>query len=312
MTDRYYHRTNNLDNIASSGKIMALKHLARSMPELLLEVEPGAGGSNVGGLVSNRSTMSASDAYEAMRGVKDVDNVFLTKDVVAPEAYGKYVIKKDLRSPSFNSKLNLIPNEYKTPRSLSVRSNASVYVPEEEMDELKEKYKHLDIRRMEDLDARSASLTDRARTLYSKILSPNATIVGSEGIGIDIGGKSDRDILVAYKTRKAYDNMVNKLEENNFGLQESAYNKHKRDGYKVYSYKDGNHDIDVALVHGGKAPDLANHTRELRSTMSDEDRERIRTRKSELSNSWILPNLRYKRYKKSIDKELGLTKFHER
>lgn len=329
--DTFYHRTNNIDSIVSSGRVKALKHLARNNPELEIEVEPGAGGGNLGGLKSNREVMKATDAYEAMRDVKDVDNVFVTKDVLPSESYGKYVIEKSLSNPKFNTKLNLIANEYITPRELSVRNNATVYIPDEEFPGMSDKYKGVNFRSMSELKARQASLVDHARTLFGKItksasidtlfsgeesdikklLSRNATIVGSEGIGINVAGASDRDILVPYKTREGYNRLVNKLQDNGFGLQESSYNNMKRDGYKVYSYKDDTRDVDVALVQGGKSIDLANHVRHLRNTLSDERKQEIISEKERLQNAWFFRDTRYKKYKRSVDKQLGLTAFHE-
>lgn len=336
MYSNFYHRTNNLDAILRSGKVMSLKHLARSTPEVKVSVEPGASGSNLGGLSSSRETLDASDAYDRMRDVKDVDNIFLTKDTVLPESsgYGKYIIEKSLKAPTFNDKINLIANEYKHGRALSVKNNSTVYVPDEELVDIKDRHPNINIRPVSEIEAKTSTLVDTARTLlvkttgigkqadlqtlYSgserdikKILSPNATIVGSEGIGINLEGSSDRDILVPYKTNAGYNRLVNKLKEDNLGLQESIYNDRKRDGFKVYTYKDNNVDIDVALVRGGKAPELANHVRKLRSELSDERKKEIINTKQKLQNAWFFKDYRYKKYKRGIDKELGLTEFHE-
>lgn len=329
--DKYYHRTNNIDAIASSGRIKALKHLARSHPDLELEVEPEAGGRNFGGLRSNRQKMTASDAYRTMHGVKNVDDVFVTKGVLPPKGYGKYIIEKNLSQSRADQSINLIANEHLIGRELSVRSNANVYVPDEEHGSLSDKYGDVNFIPMSQLKARQANLADRARSLYGKLtksanintlysgsesdikrlLSRNATVVGSEGIGINVAGASDRDILVPYKTRSGYDRLVKKLESDGFGLQESKYNDRKRDGYKVYSYKDDDVDVDVALVHGGKSTDLANHVRHLRNTLSDDRKQEIISEKERLQNAWFFRDTRYKNYKRNVDKELGLTQFHE-
>lgn len=329
--NNFYHRTNNIDAIASSGKVQALKHLARNNPELQIEVEPGAGGSNLGGIFSSRETLGAQDAYSKMRGVKDVDSIFVTKDTLPPAGYGKYVIEKSLRNPTVNGKINLIANEHKTGRAMSVRSNANVYVPDDEHEAMSELYKGVNFRPMSQLKARQATLMDTARSLYGKItksanintlfsgtekdiqkiLSRNATIVGSEGIGINVQGASDRDILVPYKTKAGYDRLKEKLENNNFGLQGSAYNSRKRDGYSVYSRKDGDVDVDVALVHGGKSLGLVNHIRTLRNTLSEEEKSKIIADKERLQNAWFFRDTRYKNYKRKVDRELGLTQFHE-
>lgn len=328
--DTFYHRTNNLAALAS-GRIKALKHLARDNPDLELEVESGAGGRNLGGLVSAREKLRAQDAYTKMQGVKDVDNVFLTKDTLSSDSYGKYIVEKKMRSPTLNPKMNLIANEYITPRALSLKSNATVYAPDEELEGLREKHKDILFRGHSEMNARKANLVDTARTLGQKLmksasidtlysgsekeihrlLSPNATIVGSEGIGINIAGASDRDILVPYKTREGYNRLVSKLNDQGFGLKESPYNARKRDGYKVYSYKDDTRDVDVALVHGGKSSDLAAHVRKLRDELSDDRKQEIISKKTKLKNAWILPEYRYKKYKRGVDKELGLTQFHE-
>lgn len=327
----FYHRTNNLDSIAESGRVKALKHLARSNPDLEVEVEPGASGSNIGGLASNRVKMKALEAYEAMKGIKDVGKVFLTKEILPPSGYGKYVIEKTLVNPRENLAINLIPNEYTTGRELSVRHKASIYVPDDEHQELKVKHTGLNIMPMSELKARATTLSDRARSLYNKftkkadidtlysgdersikrLLSPNATIVGSEGIGINLQNASDRDILVPYRTRSGYDRLVNKLKSDGFGLTESPYNDRKRDGFKVFSYKDDERDVDVALVHGGKAGDLVNHIRKLRETLSEESKAKIIKNKERLQNAWFFRDTRYKNYKRNLDRKLGLTEFHE-
>ena len=197
--NKFYHRTNNLDSIASSGRVKALKHLARSHGDLEVEVEPGAGGSNWGGLKSNRSTMSAQDAYEAMRGIKDVDNIFVTKDVLPSESYGKYVIEKNLKNPKFNTKLNLIANEYITPRELSVRSNSTVYAPEEELPELMGKYRDVRFRSMSELSARQANLKDHAKTLFGKITkSAGITPVAIGSLAAGALALRNRDRLLGY------------------------------------------------------------------------------------------------------------------
>lgn len=329
--DQYYHRTNNIDAIVTSGRVQALKHLARSNPDLEVEVESGASGSNFGGLASNRETLRAADAYDKMKGVKDVDRIFVTKSVLPPVSYGKYIIEKKLRSTKENVKLNLIPNEHTTGRSLSVRSNANIYVPDDEHEYLSNKFSSTNFMPMSQLKARQATLTDRAKSLYrkltksadvktlfsgtekdiQKLLSRNATIVGSEGIGINVEGASDRDILVPYKTKQGFNRLVKKLEDDGLGLKESPYNARKRDGFKVYSYKDNDVDVDVALVHGGKASDLTKHIRHLRETLSDEQRSEIISKKKSLQNAWFFRDSRYKNYKRGIDRKLGLTQFHE-
>ena len=105
--------------------------------------------------------------------------------------------------------------------------------------------------------------------------------------------------------------LVSKLKEDGFGLQESAYNKRKRDGFKVYTYKDDDVDVDVALVHGGNSVNLANHVRHLRDTLSQDKKDEIIDNKQRLQNAWFFKDTRYKNYKRNVDKELGLTQFHE-
>ena len=196
--DKYYHRTNNLDAIASSGKISALKHLVRNNPDIEIEVEPRAGGSNLGGLLSDRARMRVADAYSAMSGVKDVDNVFLTRSVLPSKSYGKYVIEKTLLTPKLNTKLNLIANEYISPRELSVRYNANVYAPDDEVQKLREDHGHLNILPMSDLTASEASLADHARTLYAKLTksASMAGILGTAGAGALL--YANRDRLLGY------------------------------------------------------------------------------------------------------------------
>ena len=196
--DRFYHRTNNIDGIASGGRIKALAHLARNTPDMEVEVEPGAFGSNVGGLSSSRTTMKASDAYNMMNGTKDVDNVFLTHGTLPSESYGRYIIEKRLKSPTLNRKLNLIANEFITPRELSVRSNAIIYAPDDEVDDLKSRWSSLTVRPRSSLDARDASVLDIISTLKDK-LTKQASVAGIAGL-LGAGGLAyaNRDMLLGY------------------------------------------------------------------------------------------------------------------
>ena len=67
----------------------------------------------------------------------------------------------------------------------------------------------------------------------------------------------------------------------------------------------------MALVHGGNASKLADKVRELRTSMTDEARQGIIDKKTSLQNAWFFKDKRYKNYKRNLDKQLGLTEFHE-
>lgn len=314
----FYHRTSNLDPILESGKVLSLRHLAQREPEKIVSVEPERWS-------RERKDLPASEAYEAMKQKKDVDYIFLTKNApLAGGDYGKYVIKKDLKTPEFAKNLNLIPNEYKQKRPLSVRHNAEIFVPREEMEGLQKKhpgYKFKDISEIhEHLPNHSltafgkklianmgvkvgASLESMSEAQLRKFIAAPAHISGSAALGIATRD-SDKDIFVPFKRKSDFERAKERLIQKFPELKPSPHNKPDGDKFVLTSPK-----VDIALAYGPNAMKRMESVFEAKARLTRERAEEIRKHKEELKNAWLFPQTRYKRYKREVDKELGLYKW---
>ncbi len=132
--DTYYHATtvDNLRNLLDSGSINSLRHIAKSDPDKPLDVEITP--------LPVQVRMSAANAYGRLKALKNADKVHFTKGGYLPN-YGDVVIAKRL-GPSLRRRvaLNTIPEEFETTRRVSLR-DADIYVPGDQLDSLRERYR---------------------------------------------------------------------------------------------------------------------------------------------------------------------------
>lgn len=156
--DEFVHATNanNIHKILQSGSIKPLDKI-----EGQVDVEPKL-------LGRGRALMDADEAKKVMAGVKNTDRVFLSRGGVVP-SYGDYVIVKNLTHPKEHDRLNLIPNEFTTKRRLSVRHNATVFVPDNEVSHFARKYRDLKIRAKSELHLPNLGIMDGLKTLARKL-----------------------------------------------------------------------------------------------------------------------------------------------
>ena len=69
-------------------------------------------------------------------------------------------------------------------------------------------------------------------------------------------------------------------------------------------------DIDVALATGADVFNAVRSINTAKQNLSDARRAEIIAKKKELLNSWFFPKTRYKRYKREVDKELGILHYN--
>lgn len=315
----YTHATS-LDNLRTilenGGKLKALRHIARDTPDASLSVEPLP--------LPLRMSMKASDAYSRMKGIKNTDDVFLARDGYVPN-YGDVVVVKDMsdRTVSQGKRLNSIPNEYTTRRALSLRNNATVYVPDEHLSELKKQYRGVRFRPKSELKMHAYNLYDRlvafkdkvgrrlgfgkeaSDSAYRKQYGRNARLVGSEALGINVPGKSDVDIFVPYKRESAFRKAIARMQERHPGLQLNRASL-KRNDKKTFSGSVDGQDVDVVLAYGPRAERFRQAFEEAARKLTPEKRREIVETKARLKKAWFFPQWRYKRYKNQVAEELGL------
>lgn len=303
-----------LEKILESGRIKHIGHLAKENPDLEVSVEHLP-------VPFLRKTMRAEDALKTMDGVKVIDKVFLARNGYLPN-YGDNVIVKDLVIPTVRPSFNSIPEEHVTSRSLSVRNNAKVYVPDERLADWKSKYQGVSFRPKSELHLKAYTFTDRAAAYPGKLLSAlgiskqanhpvaprhvgsTAFVGGSTGLGLNVDD-SDVDIFAPYARNGHYLRAIERIKAKHPELVErksTLNNGFKTTLTGVINGKD----VDVVLGTGDKAIKYRDAYKAALSSLTDEQRESIKKRKLELKNSWFFPETRYKMYKNQLSEQLGL------
>lgn len=317
----YAHTTSvgNLKNIlGSGGSVLSLRHIARRDPNAEVSVEPLP--------IPIRQTLPAQQAYNMMRGIKDTDSIFLTRNGYLPN-YGDVVITKSLadRTVSRGRGFNTIPEEFTTKRPLSLRHNATVYVPDEHLDNFRAQYPNIRFSPKAEILLRSFGLKDRAAALYGKTLGrlrlvkeavsedseykrlfgSKARLVGSEALGINVPGSSDIDVFVPYKSQYQFQKALERISDRYPGLLMNAASVNRPDK-KTFTGKVNGRDMDVVISVGPRAERFARAFADASEKLTDEQRAEIIRNKERLRNAWFFPETRYKRYKSRLAEELGL------
>lgn len=322
--DWYSHSTSreNLEKMLQDGaRIKTLRHLAKNDPNLRVSVEPYR-------WLRTREEMPVSEAVTRLKNEsKHPDKVFLVRGGVEP-SYGQYSILKKLKGPKPHDDVNLIPNEYVTPRALSLRSNARVYAPDDELDALKSQYPGIRFVGRSELPVPELGRVQGAVTLAEKLkrrfmskfageapplsvaqlrrsVGRNAIQVGSEALGTNVGQGSDIDIFAPYKRRDAYEKAMSRLRERYPEFQESKANAARQDKYTL-SGKINGKDVDLVLGYGDKAQNFLGAFENAKQRLTPDKADEIRQNKEQLQKAWLLREWRYKRYKNQVADELGL------
>lgn len=130
----------NLRKILQSGKLMPLKQLATERPNDLVNVEKAITS------LLDRKTMPASEAAKAMKGVKEIDKLFLAEGGYLP-AYGDYIVARKAYAPAKRKALNMIPNEYATDKAVNILDNdTTIFVPDNLIQYWKKEFPNINFR----------------------------------------------------------------------------------------------------------------------------------------------------------------------
>lgn len=321
-----------LRNILESGRLMPLSTLAKVAPETQISAEVNA-------FDRKRVSMTAAElATVQQQAGKDPSRLFLVRDKVLPH-YGQYTIVKQLASPQLHTRLNLIPDEYVTGRSLSVRHNAQIFVPDDEVDALRQEFSGLG----KIIQPRSAMTLTEARayhlprtwlqkathgvlrkfaqvqtpftepnhlrpTLLRKHLGRNATLVGSSALGTSVGD-SDVDIFLPVARQRDFEKKKLLAQQLFPTLSPSERNAQKSNKY-LLTGRVGDREVDVVIGHGDTPRAFHRAFLNAKRSLTPERQKEIRERKQHLKDSWFFPETRYKHYKKQFAQELGLAQHY--
>lgn len=315
-----YTHTTSMDAIErmlrNGAYIKSIRHLAKETPEMEISVEPT--------ILPLRSTMKASEAYATMGDTKDPDKIFFMRGKYVP-GYGDSVITLEntkILKP-YDSKFTL-DNEYSTRRKVSLRGKGvSVYVPDENVDSIRSKYTKVKFYPKSMLGVPQYTLGDRVSTAWRKITGEektasehsdskfkrlfgrNAKLVGSEALGIAVPDSSDTDVFVPYKSRYHFERAIERMPKKYPTLVMNEASKNRQDK-KTFTGKVNGKDMDVVLGYGDKAQRFNDAFTRAGTVLTPEQKAEVIKRKQELKNAWILPEWRYKRYKKQLAKDMGL------
>jgi len=310
----YYHTTSkdSIDKILSSGFIKSPKHILREAPELTINIEPSK-------LSKSRSSYSPSDAIiELIRNKKEYDRVFLTKGGYDP-SYGDYVIQKKITSPKRYFRPTFIPNEHTIKRKLSVKSNAAIIIPDNDLEEMKSKHPGINFIPASTANVKKFNIIDKIVSVPKDLLkaasdiaavpkphhiSPKAFYAGSHALGINTKD-SDIDIFVPYKTKPAFDKAINRVLEKYPSLTIGSASADKPDKRVLTGIFNGK-DVDIAIAHGKNAIKFQEVFMNAKKSLSDQQKIDIIKKKQALKESWFFPELRYKAYKNRVAERLGL------
>lgn len=318
--EMFAHATSedNLHHILQSGKIKSLRQVAIDNPRTPISVEPTA-------VPILRKSLEAGDAVDLMQGVKDVRKVFLTRGGYLGN-YGENVIVKSLVHPKERLSLNTIPNEFTSGRHLSIKNNATVYVPDTKVVDYQNKYPGISFKPKSELDLPEYSLSDRIKHYPGKLakliglqkqssesLTPGkigstAFLAGSTGLGINVDD-SDVDIFVPYTRKEDHLKAVARVLSKYPNLSERESTSNNPNKTTLSGFVDGK-DVDVVIGSGAKAIDFKKAYINLRESLDEETKANIKRRKAELKSSYLLPKLRYNLYKRTLDDTLGLKQYY--
>ena len=323
----FAHTTNrdSLEKMLGSGKLLSLRHIANKDPESSVSVEPYPA-------LRIRRELPANEALEQMMKYKSPDKIFLSKDFYNP-SYGKYVITKRLRHPKEHDRVTLIPNEFTTRRPLSLKHNAAIWVPDEEVDHFRNSYKKFNIQPISGINLKTPTTLDSLSALKYKLqkkfnlvkesqdlgeqpflvtknflrkqIAPKATLVGSEALGTNVPGSSDIDIFIPYKREVNFNKAIQRLQEKYPGLEPTKFSANKPDKRVLTGVVHGK-PMDLTVAYGPKAERFYTAFTQASTRLTPEEKLEVIRKKKALKDAWILPEWRYKRFKKNLDTKLGL------
>lgn len=158
---------------------------------------------------------------------------------------------------------------------------------------------------------KTAKLTEEQRKAKSirreiaKTYKTQPYLTGSMALGTNVPGHVDYDYGIVSQNLKRFKELAAQLES---GATPSPYNKPNTD-YRVFQAQIQGEPVDIALVYGRKGAEHRSATRRVAKTLSPEEKASIAKRKKELKESWFFPKYRTKKYKRELDKQLGIPRF---
>ncbi len=128
---------------------------------------------------------------------------------------------------------------------------------------------------------------------------------GSMATGLNLPGQADFDYGIPVKSRAKFDRIVKRLAKS---AKPSPYDMGGTD-YRVFQTEMDGVPVDIAVLLGGKGSQQRTALRRAAESLTPERRQEILRKKLKLKRAIILPEYRYKRFKRGLDEELGLPRF---
>ena len=278
-------RRENLEKILRSGRLMPMRDIAMQDPEAVINIE------------HKRGLTARKDARASELKHKNHGKIFFAADRYDPR-YGDYTIIKKLKNSEKNPiKLTMIPDERIVRNPVSVRSNATIYVPHEELAEWKNDYKGYRFQSKEDIPLEPHNLYSRLKGFVEKFASysdkphPDAKLIGSSRLGLETTN-SDKDYMIPFDSMEEAKAEAQKFLAENSEYTLSKYNSDDKGRVTIKS-----EDIDITFAWYPKAQLILDNYQEMENTLTEPEISRIVEKRKSLKDSWLFPETRYRNYK---------------
>jgi len=155
----------------------------------------------------------------------------------------------------------------------------------------------------DEIHATDAKIRGHLKSRYNV----NPYLGGSMATGLALPGKADFDYGIRVKSRAKFDDLNHRLGQR---AAASPYDKPGTD-YRVFTTKIHGQDVDLAVLLGDKGKIQRDALQKAKAHLDANPgrRQEILAQKKKLKNAVILPEYRYKKFKRGLDKELGLPRF---
>lgn len=291
------HATNkhNIEPILDSGKLK--RFIDHEEGNEVISVEPYKG-------LTWRSKLKATAKH------KNPKHIFFTQNGY-DDRYGEYVILKKYNNYKKHDGFTLIPNEVKVSKPVSLKRDAMIFVPEDEVTRLSKKYPDHYIRPITALPISKFTLRDRInkvmeKTSAKKDVLADAHLFGSRALGIQLPNKSDNDYNITVGSyEEAIDRSIELLKHYP-DFKASMFNEPEKRNILVYKGSIDGVPTDIVFNWSEEQKDLDKVFERANEKLTDERRKEIIDTKVKLKNSFWFPETRYRNYKYKVNKELGV------
>lgn len=153
--------------------------------------------------------------------------------------------------------------------------------------------------------AEEQAAIEEGRQALRKRLNVSPFLTGSMALGTNVPGAVDLDYTIPLKSKEKMLRLSKRLRQNS-EFKASPYHSEAGD-YQVFTWqRDNKLPIDIAFIYGDKAQKYKAAVQAASTKLTPEEQEQIRQEKARLQKAWFMRQSRYRKYKRELDKQLGI------